>query len=149
MDCSLALAAQCPHAVCSQMARMGLGGPFSTRLSNRQIDSRRVGRVPNRNRRCVARAEDLDVDVAVIGGGVIGMCVARPLLQAGLRVALIERDQPCAGATGAGDALRIRNVTVPCFPRDLGALEVSYRSNSEIMPSFTHLLVLKCHSRQD
>ena len=39
------------------------------------------------------------VDVAVVGGGVIGLCAAWRAAQRGLSVALIERDRPGAGAS--------------------------------------------------
>lgn len=43
-----------------------------------------------------------EVDVAVIGAGIIGLCITRQLLQDELSVALLDAKQPCAGATGAG-----------------------------------------------
>lgn len=51
-----------------------------------------------------AQAVATEVDVAVIGGGIIGLCVALELLShaSHLSVALIERQVPCSGATGAG-----------------------------------------------
>jgi len=39
--------------------------------------------------------------------GVVGLCIARSLLEAGLEVALIERSMPCAGATGAGEHKKV------------------------------------------
>jgi len=57
-----------------------------------------------------AQAAATEVDVAVIGGGIIGLCVALELLShaSHLSVALIERQVPCSGATGAG-------ATIYCF----------------------------------
>ncbi|DBA78931.1 hypothetical protein WJX77_006610 [Trebouxia sp. C0004] len=51
-----------------------------------------------------AQAAATEVDVAVIGGGIIGLCVALELLShaSHVSVALIERQVPCSGATGAG-----------------------------------------------
>ena len=51
-----------------------------------------------------AQAAATEVDVAVIGGGIIGLCVALELLShaSQLSVALMERQVPCSGATGAG-----------------------------------------------
>ena len=51
-----------------------------------------------------AQAAANEVDVAVIGGGIIGLCVALELLTHASQpsVALIERQAPCSGATGAG-----------------------------------------------
>lgn len=43
-----------------------------------------------------------DVDVVVIGAGIIGLLCTRQLLNQGLKVALVERKELCAGATGAG-----------------------------------------------
>lgn len=52
----------------------------------------------------LAAAQDLEVDVAIVGAGVIGLCAALALLQADrqLSVALLDRQVPCSGATGAG-----------------------------------------------
>ena len=38
-------------------------------------------------------------DIAVIGAGIVGICCACYLQQAGLRVALIDRDGPAEGAS--------------------------------------------------
>eukprot|EP00798_Chlamydomonas_sp_ICE-L_P012539 gene12539-15754_t len=43
-----------------------------------------------------------DVDVVVVGAGIVGLMTAKALLEEGLSVALVERKQLCAGATGAG-----------------------------------------------
>ncbi|MFD7701122.1 FAD-dependent oxidoreductase [Streptomyces caelestis] len=45
-------------------------------------------------------AEDLDVDVAVIGGGIAGLCTARELARAGKSVAVLEAGRVAAGVTG-------------------------------------------------
>ena len=52
----------------------------------------------------LCQATTTEVDVAVIGGGIIGLCVALELLCHASKpsVALVERQEPCAGATGAG-----------------------------------------------
>ena len=52
----------------------------------------------------VNQATTSEVDVAVIGGGIIGLCVAFQLLCHASKpsVALVERQVPCSGATGAG-----------------------------------------------
>jgi len=44
-------------------------------------------------------SEKRDFDVVVVGGGVIGLACAWRAAQAGARVAVIERDEPGAGAT--------------------------------------------------
>ena len=44
--------------------------------------------------------EDLAVDVAVIGGGIAGVCTAWELAEAGRSVALLEADRIAAGVTG-------------------------------------------------
>ena len=50
-----------------------------------------------------ARAEVLEVDVAIVGAGIIGISIAHQLLTTtSMSVALIDAAQPCAGATGAG-----------------------------------------------
>ncbi|MET9955883.1 FAD-dependent oxidoreductase [Streptomyces sp. NPDC006339] len=43
---------------------------------------------------------DLEVDVAVVGAGVAGICVAWELARRGRRVALLEADRVAAGVTG-------------------------------------------------
>lgn len=47
-----------------------------------------------------APADDLQVDVAVIGGGVAGLCTARELARAGRSVAVLEAGRIAAGVTG-------------------------------------------------
>ena len=42
------------------------------------------------------------VDVAIVGGGVVGCACARAAVQAGLRVAVYEAGRVGAGATAAG-----------------------------------------------
>lgn len=50
-----------------------------------------------------AAASQQEVDVVVVGSGIIGLCVARRLLEdTDLSVALLDQKQPTAGATGAG-----------------------------------------------
>ena len=44
--------------------------------------------------------EDIDVDVAVIGGGIAGLCTAWELARTGAAVALLEADRIAAGVTG-------------------------------------------------
>ncbi|NUT37867.1 MAG: FAD-dependent oxidoreductase [Hamadaea sp.] len=43
---------------------------------------------------------DLQVDVAVIGGGIVGICTAWELVRAGRSVAVVEADRIVAGTTG-------------------------------------------------
>ncbi len=62
----------------------------------------------------------MEVDVCILGAGIIGLCTALALLQAdpSLRVALLDRAAPCAGATGAGQGylwLAHRDVGSPLF----------------------------------
>ena len=40
-------------------------------------------------------------DVVVVGAGIVGAAVARELTRRSLRVGIVERDRPCAGASGA------------------------------------------------
>jgi glycine/D-amino acid oxidase-like deaminating enzyme len=47
-----------------------------------------------------ALAGDLDVDVAVVGGGIAGLCTAWELVRAGRSVAVLEADRVAAGVTG-------------------------------------------------
>ncbi|MEE6263145.1 FAD-dependent oxidoreductase [Plantactinospora sonchi] len=45
-------------------------------------------------------ADDVEVDVAVVGGGIAGLCTAWELARAGLSVAVLEADRIAAGVTG-------------------------------------------------
>jgi glycine/D-amino acid oxidase-like deaminating enzyme len=45
-------------------------------------------------------AGDIETDVAIIGGGIVGILTAAQLKESGLRVALIESRQLAAGVTG-------------------------------------------------
>ena len=51
-----------------------------------------------------APAGSLDVDVCILGAGILGLCTALVLLREDehLKVALVDREVPCSGATGAG-----------------------------------------------
>ncbi len=46
----------------------------------------------------------LEVDVAIVGGGITGLICAYVLAQAGMRVAILEKDRIAHGATGATTA---------------------------------------------
>ncbi|KAI8468098.1 MAG: oxidoreductase [Monoraphidium minutum] len=64
---------------------------------------RRGAALPSRAAPGGADGGSFEADVVVVGAGVIGLCIAHQLLQdTPLSVALIDRQQPCAGATGAG-----------------------------------------------
>ncbi|GBF90631.1 hypothetical protein Rsub_03203 [Raphidocelis subcapitata] len=76
-------------------------GPHSARA--RRAAPRHGWRRCSTAARAVANAEPIDADVVVVGAGVVGLCIAHQLLQhTRLSVALIDRQQPCSGATGAG-----------------------------------------------
>lgn len=45
-------------------------------------------------------ADDLTVDVAIIGGGITGVTTAQLLSEQGLRVAVIEKDRVGVNSTG-------------------------------------------------
>ena len=47
-----------------------------------------------------ALAGDVEVDVAVIGGGIAGLCTAWELARTGARVAIVEADRIASGVTG-------------------------------------------------
>ncbi|MEV6598669.1 FAD-dependent oxidoreductase [Actinoplanes sp. NPDC051346] len=47
-----------------------------------------------------ALTADVEVDVAVVGGGIAGLCTAWELTEAGRTVALVEADRIAAGVTG-------------------------------------------------
>ena len=47
-----------------------------------------------------ALTSDASVDVAVVGGGIVGITAAALLVESGLRVALLEAKQLVGGVTG-------------------------------------------------
>ena len=59
-----------------------------------------------------ALSDAIDVDVAVIGGGILGLSTALALAEAGARVAVLEADRIGAGASGRNGGL-----VVPSLPR--------------------------------
>ncbi|PRW59188.1 FAD-dependent oxidoreductase domain-containing 1 [Chlorella sorokiniana] len=67
-----------------------------------------------------APPDDLDVDVCILGAGILGLCTALVLLREDkhLKVALLDREVPCSGATGAGQGylwLAHRDVGTPAY----------------------------------
>ena len=90
--------------------------------------------------RAVATARDEQVDVVVLGGGVVGLCCAKSLLEAGLQVALVERaDTPgCGvggGATGAG---QVSGLGFRCPPATLARtyIQIKHEGNKS---THTHI----------
>ena len=65
---------------------------------------------------------DLHYDIAVIGGGVIGVCSAYYLAQNGAKVLLIEKDEIASGCSHANGGLIVPSHSVPlASPGRLGA----------------------------
>ena len=58
-----------------------------------------------------ALAEDIDCEVAIIGGGVAGALAAWHLAEAGVDVVLLERRRVAAGSTGASTACCFMSLT--------------------------------------
>lgn len=69
---------------------------------------------------------DLDVDVAIVGAGIIGAACAYELAAAGLRVAVLERaDAPATGSTGLSAAgVRVQWVEPVNVALSLASIEV-------------------------
>ncbi|MEW5314340.1 MAG: hypothetical protein WDW38_005848 [Sanguina aurantia] len=63
-----------------------------------------------------AARQQLEVDVVVIGAGIIGLMTAQSLLRENLSVALVERKQLGAGATGAGQGYIWMSHRTPATP---------------------------------
>ena len=54
-----------------------------------------------------------EVDVLVIGGGVIGVCAAHYLLESGRQVTLVERDTVCSGCSHGNSGLVVPSHSFP------------------------------------
>ena len=52
-------------------------------------------------------------DVAIIGGGVIGVCTAYYLLEAGRQVTILERDAVCSGSSYGNSGLIVPSHSIP------------------------------------
>lgn len=65
-----------------------------------------------------ALTHNVDCDVSIIGAGILGLSAALSLAEAGMKVVVLEAQQPAAGASGANGGL-----VVPSLPR-LGPQEV-------------------------
>lgn len=61
------------------------------------------------------------VDVAVIGGGLLGAATCYWLAQAGVRAVLLERTALAAGATGRNGGF-VRAGTAGCYPQAIAHL---------------------------
>ena len=54
-----------------------------------------------------------EFDVVIIGAGIIGLTIARQfLIGSDLSVAVVDKEVPCSGATGAGENVRYEMVTL-------------------------------------
>lgn len=58
-------------------------------------------------------------DVAIVGGGVVGLFLAYYLVKKGIDVVVIEKEEICAGATGANDACLMAQSKKPGAKLDL------------------------------
>lgn len=58
---------------------------------------------------------DLEVDVAVVGAGISGACIARALAKPGRSVAILDRRIPMMGSTVASTALLVYEIDRPLF----------------------------------
>ena len=66
--------------------------------------------------------EDARVEVAVIGGGIVGCAAAALLAEAGARVTLYERDRIAAGASGRNQGVLqhpLDDVLAPLYEESL------------------------------
>lgn len=95
----------CRLPVCSRTSSL----PNHQRLCRAQ--PRSTTRSPSRQSGAVACHRTVEADVAVVGGGIIGLWVALQLLHHPSQpsVALVERQLPCSGATGAGSVMLTHN----------------------------------------
>ena len=82
--------------------------PVTTRPQDHSLCTKQQSSTarPAGSLKLVACATSSDAaDVVVVGSGIIGLWVTRKLLAlTSSTVALLDRKQPCAGATGAGEA---------------------------------------------
>lgn len=84
------------HRVCA--AAVGQGSATSGgKESGDQNSSRSWSRSSG------SKARRLEYDVVIVGAGIVGLATAHHILsKTNLSVALIDAEEPCAGATGAG-----------------------------------------------
>jgi glycine/D-amino acid oxidase-like deaminating enzyme len=90
----------------------------SVRIAPRvELDVRSGSSVWQRTRRPALRSSTLQrdrtTDVLVVGAGISGALVAESLADAGLRVLIVDKDRPLAGATTASTALLQYELDVP------------------------------------
>ena len=95
-------------------------------------------------------------DVVVVGGGIIGLTIARELRAGGMDVTLLDRDQPGKQASwasagivttkiprGWAPATLLNNLSVSLWPRlaeELRAetgMDIEYRENGTLIPAFS------------
>lgn len=100
---------------CVDACRSPVGSRTSSFLANHQrfcrAQPRSITRTPSRQPGAIACNRTVEADVAVVGGGIIGLWVALQLLHHPSQpsVALVERQLPCSGATGAGSITLTNN----------------------------------------
>ena len=70
-------------------------------------------------------------DVLVIGGGVIGVCAAYYLVERGVKVTLIERDEICSGASFGNAGLIVPSHSVPLSAPGVVAKGLKWLLNPE------------------
>ena len=98
-----------PHTPsCATRSQAARAAPAAAPARRRRCGAaaRRQHAAAAASRTAAGGAQDIDADVCVLGAGIIGLCTALALLRAEpqLRVALVDRQVPCSGATGAGKA---------------------------------------------
>jgi glycine oxidase len=95
-------------------------------------------------------------DALVVGGGIIGLTIARELRKAGLEVTVLDRDQPGRQASwasagiisariprGRAPATQLNNLSVSLWPtlaeelRAETGMDVEYRQNGCLVPAFS------------
>ncbi|MBV9159951.1 MAG: FAD-binding oxidoreductase, partial [Candidatus Kaiserbacteria bacterium] len=87
---------------------------------------------------------DLDVDVAVVGGGITGVTAAYLLAKKNLRVVLIEKDAIGHGATGVTTAFLTQSLDTD--PQDLEKMlgkksaELAYQSHGEAIDTVEKII---------